>query len=39
MSKRVLFIAYYYPPLAGSGVYRPLKLVEYMRNSVIMLMY
>lgn len=32
MSKRVLFIAYYYPPLAGSGVYRPLKLVEYMRE-------
>ena len=30
-SKRVLIIAYIYPPLSGSGVQRTLKLVKYMR--------
>lgn len=32
MNKKILFIAYFYPPLAGSGVYRPLKMVEYLIN-------
>ena len=30
MSKRVLFIAYYFPPLGGSGVQRSLKFVKYL---------
>jgi glycosyltransferase involved in cell wall biosynthesis len=30
-AKRVLIIAYYFPPLSGSGVQRTLKLVKYLR--------
>lgn len=30
MSKKVLFIAYYFPPLGGSGVQRSLKFVKYL---------
>jgi len=30
--KNVLFLAYYFPPLGGSGVQRPLKFVKYLRN-------
>jgi len=33
MKKRILFIAYYYPPLAGSGVFRPLKMIQYLREA------
>lgn len=29
--KKVLVVGYYYPPLAGSGVQRTLKLVKYLR--------
>ncbi len=32
MSIKILFIAYYYPPLAGSGVFRPMKMIRYMRE-------
>jgi glycosyltransferase involved in cell wall biosynthesis len=28
--KRLLLISYYYPPLAGSGVFRPLRLSRYL---------
>ncbi|MTI89653.1 MAG: glycosyltransferase family 4 protein [Balneolaceae bacterium] len=30
--KNVLFIAYYFPPMGGSGVQRPLKFVKYLRQ-------
>lgn len=30
MKKKVLFIAYYFPPLGGSGVQRSLKFVKYL---------
>ncbi|MFU0833975.1 MAG: hypothetical protein ACFWUC_13695 [Oscillospiraceae bacterium] len=30
--KRVLFIAYFFPPLSGSGVQRTVKFVKYLRN-------
>ena len=29
-SRRILLIAYYFPPLAGSGVFRPLRLARYL---------
>ncbi len=28
--KKLLFISFYFPPLAGGGVYRPLKFVKYL---------
>jgi glycosyltransferase involved in cell wall biosynthesis len=30
--KKVLVIAYYFPPIQSSGVYRPLKFVKYLRE-------
>lgn len=30
--KNVLFIVYYFPPMGGSGVQRPLKFVKYLRD-------
>lgn len=30
--KRILIIAYFFPPLGGSGVQRTLKFVKYLRN-------
>lgn len=30
--KNVLFIVYYFPPMGGSGVQRPLKFIKYMRE-------
>ncbi|MCS7028576.1 MAG: glycosyltransferase family 4 protein [Bacteroidia bacterium] len=30
MSKKVLFITYYFPPSGGSGVQRPLKFIKYL---------
>lgn len=30
--KNVLFIAYYFPPMAGAGVQRSVKFVKYMRD-------
>ncbi len=30
--KKVLMIAYFFPPLGGSGVYRSVKFVKYLRN-------
>lgn len=30
--KRVLFIAYFFPPLSGSGVQRPVKFIKYLRD-------
>ena len=30
--KNVLFIVYYFPPMGGSGVQRPLKFVKYLRR-------
>ncbi|MFC1898213.1 glycosyltransferase [Candidatus Cloacimonadota bacterium] len=30
--KRILLIAYFYPPLGGPGVQRPVKLVKYLRK-------
>lgn len=30
--RKVLMIAYYFPPLAGSGVFRSLKLAKYLPN-------
>lgn len=30
--KNVLFIVYYFPPLGGSGVQRPLKFAKYLRD-------
>lgn len=30
MNKNVLYIAYYFPPLAGSGVQRTLKFIKYL---------
>lgn len=30
--KNVLFLVYYFPPLGGSGVQRPLKFVKYLRE-------
>lgn len=30
--KKVLFIAYYFPPLGWSGVQRPLKFAKYLKN-------
>jgi len=32
MSKKVLFLTYYWPPSGGSGVQRPLKFVKYLSN-------
>lgn len=32
MKDNVLFIAYYFPPIGGSGVQRSLKYVKYMRD-------
>jgi len=31
--KRVLFIAYFYPPLGGAGVQRPLKTIKYLKQA------
>ena len=28
--KRLLLVSYYFPPLAGSGVFRPLRLARYL---------
>jgi glycosyltransferase involved in cell wall biosynthesis len=28
--RRLLLVSYYFPPLAGSGVFRPLRLVKYL---------
>lgn len=30
--KNVLFIVYYFPPMGGSGVQRPLKFIKYLRD-------
>lgn len=30
--KNVLFIVYYFPPMGGSGVQRPLKFIKYLRQ-------
>lgn len=30
--KNVLFIVYYFPPMGGSGVQRPLKFIKYLRE-------
>ncbi|MGB0347937.1 MAG: glycosyl transferase, partial [Balneolaceae bacterium] len=30
--KNVLFIVYYFPPMGGSGVQRPLKFAKYLRE-------
>ena len=30
MNKKILYIAYYFPPLAGSGVQRTLKFIKYL---------
>ena len=30
--KNVLFIVYYFPPMGGSGVQRPLKFVKYLKE-------
>jgi glycosyltransferase involved in cell wall biosynthesis len=30
MPKKILFIVYYFPPLSGAGVQRPLKFVKYL---------
>ena len=30
--KNVLFIVYYFPPMGGSGVQRPLKFIKYLRK-------
>lgn len=30
--KNVLFILYYFPPMGGSGVQRPLKFIKYLRE-------
>ncbi len=30
MAKKILFIVYYFPPLSGAGVQRPLKFVKYL---------
>ena len=32
MKKRLLFIAYFYPPLGGPGVQRPLKTIKYLKD-------
>lgn len=32
MNKNILYIAYYFPPLAGSGVQRTLKFIKYLPN-------
>ena len=32
MSKRILFIAYFYPPLGGPGVQRPIKTIKYLKQ-------
>jgi len=32
-SKRVLFVAYYFPPRGGAGVQRSLKFVKYLRGT------
>ena len=32
MTKRVLYIAYFYPPLGGAGVQRPLKTIKYLKE-------
>ena len=32
MNKRLLFIAYFYPPLGGPGVQRPLKTIKYLKD-------
>lgn len=32
MKKRLLFIAYFYPPLGGPGVQRPLKTIKYLHQ-------
>ena len=31
-TKKVLMIAYFFPPLGGSGVYRSIKFAKYLRN-------
>jgi hypothetical protein len=31
-TKRVLFVAYYFPPRGGAGVQRSLKFVKYLRR-------
>ena len=33
MKKRLLFIAYFYPPLGGPGVQRPIKTIKYLKKS------
>ena len=33
MNKKILFIAYFYPPLGGPGVQRPLKTIKYLKKS------
>ena len=33
MSKRILFIAYFYPPLGGPGVQRPIKTIKYLKKN------
>ena len=30
--KRVLFLAYLFPPIANSGTQRPLKFVKFLRE-------
>ena len=30
--KRILFIAYFYPPLGGPGVQRPIKTIKYLKK-------
>ena len=32
MSKRLLLFAYFYPPLGGPAVQRPLKMVKYLHS-------
>ncbi|MCL1827188.1 MAG: glycosyltransferase [Candidatus Cloacimonetes bacterium] len=32
MGKRILFIAYFYPPLGGPGVQRPVKTIKYLKE-------
>ena len=33
MSKRILYIAYFYPPLGGPGVQRPIKTIKYLKKN------
>ncbi|MCL2064726.1 MAG: glycosyltransferase [Candidatus Cloacimonetes bacterium] len=32
MKKRLLFLAYFYPPLGGPGVQRPIKTIKYLKK-------